>query len=370
MSQKLAKLNRRRFDAAMRRTAQGEARIVQEIGLWEKDIQAAVMRRAPERELLGVLGGLPDRLAEILGADLERMLEFGYSSAADNLIRSLPQSSLTTAIVRRLRIPQVEEGAPLWQPPLPKFVRNRLPVSWWQPRLWQPRHLMREDGADEAFGLPIWIVNLLKRKKRIPPREFIALAHSVLFPPVKKRRARAMLKKSIWGDTLSWNDRLKKMGRNLGFSSLVSDLVKSPHDVTIDTLTKIIAPAVDGAKWQARRIARTESLRVANQAQRETWKPLSRAGVISAVQIVATIDSATRDHHVARHGRIYSQRTPDGPFISDGGELLPALPDEPNCRCWDSPILPGADAFNVGGEREREEKRRTDARIEKISGAA
>ena len=348
MSQKLAKLNRRRFDAAMRRTAQGEARIVQEIGLWEKDIQAAVMRRAPERELLGVLGGLPDRLAEILGADLERMLEFGYSSAADNLIRSLPQSSLTTAIVRRLRIPQVEEGAPLWQ----------------------PRHLMREDGADEAFGLPIWIVNLLKRKKRIPPREFIALAHSVLFPPVKKRRARAMLKKSIWGDTLSWNDRLKKMGRNLGFSSLVSDLVKSPHDVTIDTLTKIIAPAVDGAKWQARRIARTESLRVANQAQRETWKPLSRAGVISAVQIVATIDSATRDHHVARHGRIYSQRTPDGPFISDGGELLPALPDEPNCRCWDSPILPGADAFNVGGEREREEKRRTDARIEKISGAA
>jgi hypothetical protein len=64
--------------------------------------------------------------------------------------------------------------------------------------------------------------------------------------------------------------------------------------------------------------------------------------LIAAQEIIAILDERTRDHHAARNGKRY-ERQQNGSFVAADGEELPDLPDEPNCRCFASPILAGAD---------------------------
>ena len=82
-----------------------------------------------------------------------------------------------------------------------------------------------------------------------------------------------------------------------------------------------------------------EAEAIANQVQREQYDSLG--DMMAGVQIHATLDENTRPHHAARNGTIYwndRRRTPNV-------EQLPALPDEPNCRCYDAPVLKEPEEF-------------------------
>lgn len=84
----------------------------------------------------------------------------------------------------------------------------------------------------------------------------------------------------------------------------------------------------------ARRVARTEGLRVATHTQLAVSEQL--ADVITGYQILATLDSRTRPEHRARHGTIYHRNPKPG---EKGFDQMPHPPIEEtgkvayNCRC-------------------------------------
>lgn len=96
--------------------------------------------------------------------------------------------------------------------------------------------------------------------------------------------------------------------------------------------TRMLDQVTGRVKSSAKRIARTEGLRVANEMQRDSYNDLGDLSV--GVQIMETLDQVTRPHHALRHGTNYYS---DGrqPTVDE----MPRLPDEPNCRGWDRPIL-------------------------------
>ncbi len=102
-------------------------------------------------------------------------------------------------------------------------------------------------------------------------------------------------------------------------------------------LRRRLQPLADGLAWKAQRIARTEASRVQERATLEATRRMG-GELLAAFQVVAVLDQNTRPHHAARHGRLYRQG-PDGEYRSSQGELLPDLPDEPNCRCMAVPVL-------------------------------
>lgn len=116
-------------------------------------------------------------------------------------------------------------------------------------------------------------------------------------------------------------------------SHLVQGLVAGEN---VDQLRARLEPFADGLAYKAQRIARTEGCRVAERAGRSGYEQLG--GMLQGLQIVAVMDEWTRPHHAARNGRIYL-RGPDGLYRDDAGQLLPDLPDEPNCRCMTIPVL-------------------------------
>ena len=98
-------------------------------------------------------------------------------------------------------------------------------------------------------------------------------------------------------------------------------------------LRRRILPLVGGIVSSAKRIIRTEGLRVAERTQRETWASLG--DMMIGAQILAVLDINTRPAHALRNGRVYFKSPTGDQFALDD---IPLLPDEPNCRCWSTPV--------------------------------
>lgn len=99
----------------------------------------------------------------------------------------------------------------------------------------------------------------------------------------------------------------------------------------------------------ARRVARTEGLRVATQMQLSASESIPE--LVAGYQILATLDSRTRPEHRARHGTIY-HRQPHG--SQKGFDQMPHPPIEAdgtvayNCRCMLAPVFADEPAPSVG----------------------
>lgn len=296
------------------------------------------------RQMLDIL---MTRIEDIIGSHLEAMHEWGYETSRRNLA-----SSLSVDVVKRVMKQQlgIEEQAVVFD------CTGTYPVfSPFQEVSYRGLEIGR-DLLDRILSP----VRLAKAQAYDTVLDFIA-------PPLAKKTVQRLLRRSYWGDGLTWEERIRGFGRYFNFKQIARQLADGiSSGESIPKLRKRLDPLVDGIKYKARRIARTESLRVANQANREAEKKLGEIGR----QVLAIIDDATRDHHLMRHGRIYN-RMPDGDFRSDGGELLPYLPDEPNCRCWDVPIIDRVeDAFDVSGEQQAEITRREEEQAKKAAKKA
>lgn len=119
---------------------------------------------------------------------------------------------------------------------------------------------------------------------------------------------------------------------------------KTPRQIAKDLL-----PAVQNVRASARRIARTEALRVAGDMQMRCHQQLG--DLVIGYQVRATLDQHTRWWHRQRDGAIYYLDPQPG---QKGPAQMPSPPDEPldpnerppgtpqtawNCRCWLSPVL-------------------------------
>jgi hypothetical protein len=171
------------------------------------------------------------------------------------------------------------------------------------------------------------------------PRDRAALK-KLLFAPPSKDKVRAILHSTTAPDAIPWDQRIKTVShRELGQLSRELSVGYSTG-ANIDQQTKTIRHHVDNLEWMARRIARTEGVRIAEASLRETW---DRAGdLIAGVQWFSALSKWTRAAHAARHLTIYVRQS-DGSFVAEEGEFagkeLPTVPLGPNCLCWTSPVL-------------------------------
>ncbi len=105
-------------------------------------------------------------------------------------------------------------------------------------------------------------------------------------------------------------------------------------------IAKDLANVMNRDMVAARRVARTEGLRVATAMQLSASEQIPE--LITGYQILATLDSRTRPEHRKRHGQIY-WRHPNG--SQKGFDEMPIPPVDPggviawNCRCVLAPCM-------------------------------
>lgn len=166
----------------------------------------------------------------------------------------------------------------------------------------------------------------------------------ILFPPPSQ----AIIHRVIYGD--GWVDHFRastSLGNPVALANIIAGgfaAGKMPREIEKDLL-----PHVEGVRVTARRIARTEGMRVAGEAQMNAYRQLGDLVVGYAVR--ATLDSHTRPWHAARNGTIYYLKPragQKGPYQMPHPPMEPDDPSERpakapkiafNCRCFVTPVL-------------------------------
>lgn len=169
--------------------------------------------------------------------------------------------------------------------------------------------------------------------KRLPDDQWAAFLRENVFEPPSREKVSDFIHRKINGK--DWQERFTELSRKIADPDKLMNTLATQYaqGMTQDQMARNVRSQVQGIASSARRIVRTEGLRIANEAHRETYKQLG--SLMSGVQILATLDENTRQHHASRNGMIYWNDGRKKPHISE----LPQLPDEPNCRCFDVPVL-------------------------------
>jgi hypothetical protein len=174
--------------------------------------------------------------------------------------------------------------------------------------------------------------------------EALRLIRQFEFPPPSPARVRRILDATSAQDGRSAMERVKLVaGDDLVRlqRTIVGGLSRMPDEDQASALRGLsvqIRPFFadgEGVNYKAQRIARTESIRVAEAMQRE------------ANERVADVYTGIR--FLRRGGRPCEEcdlwddkvfwRDDAGQFVSDSGELLPDIPVHPNCLCYTQPEL-------------------------------
>lgn len=107
-------------------------------------------------------------------------------------------------------------------------------------------------------------------------------------------------------------------------------------------IARDLSKVLSGDMVAARRVARTEGLRVATAVHLQTAEQIP--DLVIGYQIHATLDTRTRPEHRDRHGTIYYRNPKPG---QKGFAEMPQPPVDPggviayNCRCFLAPVFDG-----------------------------
>lgn len=188
-----------------------------------------------------------------------------------------------------------------------------------------------DDSVSNPIDIPLELF-----KSELTDEDKRELVEKLVFPAPSQRDVAEIVARSNSNTGDNWEDRFDRLSgkiteRRAVFSQLVTGFADGE---TIDQLATRIRPLTSGIASSARRIARTEGLRVAERMQRRSWDNLGT--LFRGAQVIAVLDQNTRSHHASRNGTIYStEPMKNQKPISE----LPDLPDEANCRCWSTPVL-------------------------------
>ena len=138
-----------------------------------------------------------------------------------------------------------------------------------------------------------------------------------------------------------WADRLAS-GTGLGDPQVIADTISNglAGGQSQQQIATALRPLVQGVVSSAKRVARTEGLRVASAVQMAAHSQLG--DLVAGWQIHATLDERTRPEHAARNGTIYWIHPKAGQL---GTDVMPHPPHEAdgslahNCRCYLTPVL-------------------------------
>lgn len=174
---------------------------------------------------------------------------------------------------------------------------------------------------------------------RMSDEEWEAFLRMHMFPPPTLSEVNQVLYAPLFGK--DWRRRMDDLSHIIIDMDRLAGLLATgaSQGQTQAELARQLQPLVSGVKASARRIARTEGLRIATMTQRAQYEKLG--DMMAGVQIHATLDENTRPAHAARDGTIFWTDRTKTPTI----DQLPVLPDAPNCRCYDAPVLHPPEGF-------------------------
>lgn len=228
------------------------------------------------------------------------------------------------------------------------------------PRRLHESRLLREDLAPGAANLFLHphvpgylgtadLLRLLRDPSSMTRAEQLELFASILFPTPPK----SAIDRVVYGDSaggLSWMARLQAATK-LAEPAHVADVVSRGYAAgkTQREIAKDLLPIVQNVRSSARRIARTEGLRIAGSVQMACHEQLG--DLVIGYTLHATDDENVRPWHWKRNGQVYYANPAPG---QKGYRQLPRPPMEPedpaerppgtpqlahNCRCFTTPVL-------------------------------
>lgn len=246
---------------------------------------------------------LPLILAQAIAGRLVQLAQWGHESAVRGVAATVPVATLRhAAALRVLRPHRLLEADGPWPDP-------------------EPEDLQRVDLLDMLFPAP----------------------------------SRTLIDLIVYGSGQpgqpSWLDRIASLSRLASPETLAATVASGfAQGWTLQQIAAELLPIVDNVRASARRIARTEGMRISHETQMVAWDGLG--DMVIGYQIHAVHGNPnTRHWHRDRDGTVYHRRPAAGQL---GLDRMPRPPMEspdprdrpagapqvaPNCMCWLSPVL-------------------------------
>lgn len=160
-----------------------------------------------------------------------------------------------------------------------------------------------------------------------------------LFPPLDDHAVAAIVHRPTNG--MSWQARISRISGLAPPEHLAALVVQGiSQGQTLDRMARMMLPCVQDVRTSARRIARTEGMRVAHEARMTAYDGLG--DLVIGYQIHATMDWRVRPHHAARNGTVYYKQPKAGQHSTAHMPRPPLEEDGTvahNCRCYLTPVL-------------------------------
>lgn len=325
----------RQIDAVLQADAAADAAERAVRSVW-RDVLALLQSSSNSWEVhhraVAIFRRLVPTVNDASAAALRRVAGWGHRSVVSDLTRTLPRDYLTAAAILRrpaLMNPRIVpeshcphgHGAALLED-LPRPI----PLAALDP-LGPFRDLAPEEPAWDDFDIDDFLFPS-------PPRETI---DQVVFG-------------SGWQYWLGNAAGTRNPDQLASIISSGFAFGRNPQEIARDLL-----PAVDGVRSAARRIARTEGMRIAGAMQMQAHDQLGDLCV--GFQVLPLLDQHSRPWHAARKGITYWKNPKPG---QKGLRQMPHPPDEPDdpgerpagtpkrahwCRCTLLPVLRAIDSL-------------------------
>lgn len=249
------------------------------------------------------------------------LASWSHLSAVKALGKSIPRHWFKSVSPELVALGLEDEGKPL-RPLTSRKVR--IPGDTTGP-------LAAQDLDIDVFTEPI-----ADRQRRMSDEQWQRVLNEVVFPPPSALDIERMIQSPNPNTGFPWQARFENLSRKITDIDRMSGELVTGYAAgeNLQQLKKRALPLVQGIQSSAKRIVRTEGLRIAEHVQRQAWEGLG--DMMVGAQLLAVLDVNTRPHHAARNGTVFYKNPGPG---QQGMNKLPFTPDEPNCRCWSTPVL-------------------------------
>lgn len=333
-------------------------------GVW-RELLVVLRPGKPVHEVhqkaLAVLRSLHTRTQANLADSLTRITHWGHKRTRENLVKTIPLDYLLVAVGKGAAHdhPSVFGRSAGLVPPATARLPASLPSVFGPQRLGEARsHRSRMvakfqlNEADLPLPTPGAIELLLNQMglqapdvlaplrepvdRKLTDEDKRELVAEILFPPPSASKVEKIVYGSHGG--VDWRSRLANATRFASPEQIAQSISTGyAAGATQAQIANHIRPIVQNVRSSARRIARTEGMRVAGQVQEEMHDQLG--DLVIGQQIHATLDLATRPWHARRHGTIYYSHPAPG---QKGPDQMPHPPEEardPNERPAGTPHM-------------------------------
>lgn len=317
-----AKSSHRQVEAIIRADAAANAAERAIDTVW-RDILLALRQEhnawAAQRRILHALRMLPHIARDAVGKSLTRLADWGYRTARRNLARTLPASVVravvltggqvgesrrwhdTTHVGRRVGATSGKAEEHQFADRATGHLETVVPGrddSSSRRVLLEDAGLLTLTNAGRTLQAADWMSPFREPAEPAPLQDLLDL----LFPIPSLDTLTSIVYAPVAG--MTWEQRLTGATRFASPEALASTVLQGyAAGKTQQQIARDLMPVVQNVRTTARRIARTEGLRITHAAQHTAEEGMGE--MVLGWQIHATLDEFTRPAHAARNGQIF-----------------------------------------------------------------